>query len=52
MNGKIRKCSMSVVSISLLLLTNSLDSDDSFEDYIENPQRSPSGRKVANDDIV
>ena len=52
MNGQSRKCSMSVFSISLLLLTDFLDSNDSFEGDIESSPRNPSGRKVTNDDIV
>lgn len=43
---------MIVFSISLLLLTNLLESDDFFEDDIEGSLRSPSGREVANDDFV
>ena len=43
---------MSVFSISLLLLTTFLDSNNSFEGDIESTPRSPSGRIVANDEIV
>ena len=42
---------MSVFSISLLLFTNLVDSDDRFED-IEILLRSPSGKMVENGDIV
>ena len=42
---------MGVFPISLLLLTNLVDSDDHFEG-IEISPRSPSLKKVPNDDIV